>query len=775
MYNFFTKSKAITLAVNFLIILLLILPPIGQALAMGADHQAALNLVNLSSVNRSVVKSGSWSDPTTWSGGTLPKAGENLHVPQGKTLLVDVVSDTSLDTVRVDGVIKFATNNNVRIKLDTLVVTQTGTFEIGAENNRVEQAKKVEIIIAQNGVINRSWDPTNISRGIILQGKTRIYGAEKSAYHTLSIDPAAGSTQITLNSIPTGWAKGDIIAITAAKFRPKRNADLQFQTEDELRRIKAISGNSIILGALIDPDTLAPLGRNHIPSIEKMPVYVANLTRNVVFRSEGGNLVPANQRGHFVVMHNPDAVVKGAGFYFFGRTNKSIPLDDFLLDAHGFRKTDANGNYIPGPSNNPRGRYAVHFHHTGVANINATPVICSGNAVMFSPGWGFVNHTSHVIMENNASFDVYGSHFVSEDGNELGAFRKNIAIKSQGLNATVKKGTGNHDGGHTGHGFWLESRNMVMEDNVISGVNNAGVIYFNRNPISDINLHIPAHNLLIANKNILKALPTIGAAHIPITHEKNTTVVSSGFALVVVKANNNQNHDARNMIESLKGYSVRNGVQIQYSNKYTLKDVELVAAPSSTKWNEGINVTTGVPEIAVINAKVDGFIHPVVTGTFFQGKASPTKATFANVLIDGKPINPALNIHKPESDILSNYDPQIHKVLNLDTTKIQPSLSFLPSSTNSYDLPKNLGVGFLLKGIKTDSIGSIAFESQWWRPNLQNTVAKGYYTRQDGSKFIVIKDVIADRMTGENKTITIRMNIKYEYSFLGPNLGLLVH
>ncbi|NOS74879.1 MAG: hypothetical protein HOP36_10170, partial [Methyloglobulus sp.] len=327
MYNFLTKSKETTLAVNFLIILLLVLPPIGQALAMGADHQAALNLVNLSAVNRSVVKSGSWSDPTTWSGGTLPKAGENLHVPQGKTLLVDVVSDASLDTIRVDGIIKFATHNNVRIKLDTLVVTQTGTFEIGAENNRVEQTKKVEIIIAQNGVINRNWDPTNISRGIILQGKTRIYGSEKSAYHTLSIDPAAGSTQITLNSIPTGWAKGDIIAITATKFRPKKDTDALFQTEDELRRINAISGNSIILGALIDSNTLAPLAHNHIPSIKKMPVYAANLTRNVVFKSEGGNLVPVNQRGHFVVMHNPDAVIKGAGFYFFGRTNKSIPID----------------------------------------------------------------------------------------------------------------------------------------------------------------------------------------------------------------------------------------------------------------------------------------------------------------------------------------------------------------------------------------------------------------------------------------------------------------
>ena len=43
-------------------------------------------------------------------------------------------------------------------------------------------------------------------------------------------------------------------------------------------------------------------------------------------------------------------------------------------------------------------------------------------------------------MENNASYDVYGSHFVSEDGNELGAFRHNIAIKSEGSNRPTALG-----------------------------------------------------------------------------------------------------------------------------------------------------------------------------------------------------------------------------------------------------------------------------------------------------------------------------------------------
>ena len=603
---------------------------------------------------------------------------------------------------------------------------------------------------------------------------------KKSAYHLLSIDPAAGSTQITLDSVPTGWAKGDIIAITATKFRPKKNTDPMFQTEDELRRINAISGNSIILGALIDPNTLGPLTHSHIPSIKKMPVYAANLTRNVVFKSEGGNLVPVNQRGHFVVMHNPDAVIKGAGFYSFGRTNKSIPIDDFLLDAHGFRKTDANGNYIPGPSNNPRGRYAVHFHHTGVANINTTPVICSGNAVMFSPGWGFVNHTSHVIMENNASFNVYGSHFVSEDGNELGAYKHNIAIKSEGRDTSAKVGFGNHDHGHTGHGFWLHSRNMLVEDNVVSGVNSSGLVYYQRNINPSIDLDIPIQNLLTSNKQIAKGFPTIKHANIPITRQKDMTVLSSGSVLNVIKATLGQGHDVRNMFESLRGYSVPNGMHLQYTDKYTFKNLEIIADPSTNKWAHGVNIAINDSDVVFINSRVDGFIHPFFTGRTFNDGIQKTDAVFVNVLVDGKPINPETDIQLISAESISNFDPVIHHILNIPENSmtgllstIRDSLKFTRSNAQTQTLPENLGVGITVSGTKTDSLGEIAFESKW--SSLLPLIKKGYYINSNGDKFLVLTDMIADRMSGETKPIFTRVKLVQFYPSLGPLLGQLVN
>jgi G8 domain len=744
--------------------------PHQHAFAAMADHQAALDLVPLSAVNREVVQNGPWSNPATWSGGILPKADENIYVPIDKSLTIDIESDLNYNTIRADGVIKFATNKNVKIKLDTLVVTENGTFEIGAETQRVPSDVNIKIYIANNGPIDRNWDPSNISRGVILQGKTRIYGSEKSAFHELSVKPAAGSTQIKLTSVPTGWMKGDVIAITATKFRKKLKSDTFFQTEDELRTIKAISGNIITLGKVSNASFSEPLSYSHVPAISKMPVFAANLTRNVVFSGEGGDAVPASQRGHFMVMHNPDTVIKGASFNFFGRTDKSKPLNDFKLNDNGFRLTDNNSNYIPDSNTNPRGRYAVHFHHTGT-NINTPPVICSGNAVFSSKGWGFVNHTSNVVMENNASYNVFGSHFVSEDGNEMGSFKHNIAIKSEGRDTVAKTGIGNHDHGHTGHGFWLQSRNLVVEDNVISGVNNSGLVYYHRNVIKGINLDIPWQNLQTNIKSIVKGMPTIYFSRIPIIDDINNTVLSSGAALNVVKAKREQEHDVRNIFKSLKAYSVVDGLILQYTERYTFIDLEIVADSSTKRWDRGVNVSTRDRDVAFINAKISGFVHPFITGTRFNREPDETDVVFVNSWVDGKPIDPVADIHEPENETISNYNSKIHKTITLiPGNVVSPSL-IRPSST--FDLPTNLSDGFSVVGTKSDSLGDIDFESKWKNDSLLAYIQRGYYVLPDGSKCILIPDVISDRLTGETKIVNTRLKINKTYYSMGPLLGNL--
>lgn len=741
-----------------------------NSFASMAEHQAVLDLVPLSAVNRQVVQNGSWSNPATWNGGTLPQAGDNIYIPADKSLSVDIDSNLNYKTIRADGILKFATTKNVSIKLDTLVVTETGTIEIGSETSRVPANIKTTIFVANNGPIDRAWDPLNISRGIILQGKTRIYGSEKTAYQKLSVNPPAGSAQIKLAAVPTGWVPGDVIAITATKFRRKLKTDTSYQTEDELRSIKAISGNVITLGKINNPSLAAPLSFSHVSSIANMPVYAANLTRNVVFSGEGGDAVPASQRGHFMVMHSPDTVIKGASFNYFGRTDKSIPINDFALNDQGFRLTDVNGNYIPDVNTNPRGRYAVHFHHTGT-DIKVSPVICSGNAVISSKGWGFVNHTSNVLMENNASFDVYGSHFVSEDGNELGTFKNNIAIKSEGRSTFVKNGLGNHDHGHTGHGFWFHSRNLAVEDNVVSGVYSAGIVYYHRVVIDGINTEIPRENLLTTEKNITKGMPTISYSHVPIIDHKNSTVLASGSALNVIKSNRETGHDVGNIFESLKGYSVIDGVQIQYVEKYTFKNLELAADSNSKQWDHGVNVAVRDRDAVFVNTSVSGFIHPFVTGTTFNGQPDDTDVIFVNTKVDGRPLDPKTDIHALGNEVVYNYNPAFHKIIEPAIDSVDALNLSRPSV--KYSLPTRLNEGFSFTGNKSDSLGETKFVSSWDRNSLLSYIQKGYYASPDGGKYVVLPETIWDRFNGQSKTIYSFLKLEQPHSLLGPLLGEL--
>ena len=157
--------------------------PVSPVFAFMQEQQDVLDLVPVKAVDREVVKSGAWSNPSSleWRTPAGRRAKMYMSLKTNPSWWT-IDSDASLNTIRVDGKIDFGGRKSVKLKVDTLVVTETGTFKIGSESAPVPSDNKVEIIIANNGPIIRKWDPSNISRGVILQGKTEISGTEKSAY-----------------------------------------------------------------------------------------------------------------------------------------------------------------------------------------------------------------------------------------------------------------------------------------------------------------------------------------------------------------------------------------------------------------------------------------------------------------------------------------------------------------------------------------------------------------------------------------------------------------
>ncbi len=434
---------------------------------ISSDHMALMALVNPADATNTVVASGNWSDPSIWSNGALPTDTARIVIPQGMTLTVDSVITQEFKTIRIDGTLRFAPNVNTELRVDTIVSSTTGRLEMGTAANPINPNVTSRIVFADDGAIDRNWDPSQISRGAVLMGPVEIVGARTTHQVSLAAYPTAGATTLELNHGPDGWNVNDEIVITGT----------QGSTSDEVRLIRAINGTTVTLNQALQLD--------HIPPKSNLNVYVANTTRNVQFSSENNAV---DRRGHIMFMHNQNVNVSNAEFRDLGRTDKTRELDDvnFNFDRNAVgNKTSARVVFTTteGPATNIRGRYAIHFHRSGT-DPSRTPAVIRGSTVVGSPGWGFVNHSSNVDMINNVAYGVHGASFYTEAGDEIGSMVGNIAIRTvnpkfrlqDNGEISVDTRADAQDFGVDGDGFWLSGHLVSMRDNIAAGASGHGII-----------------------------------------------------------------------------------------------------------------------------------------------------------------------------------------------------------------------------------------------------------------------------------------------------------
>ena len=519
------------------------------------EHEALFDLVKHEDATHVSVKDGLWSSTSTWSDidgdkiGDIPSADADVLIDADTTVTYDQVSNVVLHTVRVDGTLHFAHDRNTLMIVDTLVVDPQGNLEIGTEKNPIAPDVFAIIEIADNGPIDTDWDPLQLSRGLISHGRVEIHGAAKTPYVALESSALRGDTELVLSNVPTNWRVGDSIVLTGSHRNGK---------DFEERSILAIDGNRV---------TISKLKENHVPP-EGQSVYVANTLRNVFILSQ--NTQDIAQRGHAMFMHSNDVRVHNAGFYGLGRTDKSQRINEPQFDD--------DGHLIKGTGTNQRGRYAAHFHRNG-ASIDRRAAIITGSVVAGSPGWGFVNHDSHVIMEDNVSFDVFGAGFVTEFGNEIGAFRRNLAIGSQGSSDSLESRMSIFDFGHQGHGFWFQGGGVEVVDNIAADHADAAFIYYTR--ISPVEFN--AANL--SDPSIAGGRDTLKVNEVPIRLFKGNEALTSSHGLKTWFNMLSAEHDGRSVIEDFTVWGTRShGITIPYTRQADLIDVNVINNVDNPRW-----------------------------------------------------------------------------------------------------------------------------------------------------------------------------------------------
>lgn len=382
------------------------------------------------------VRDGRWDDPHTWDQGRTPRDGDRILIRNA----VECRGDPGNYYPVIANRGRLVWSCPLRLRT---YVEYPGATTLGEPG--------MQAVIA-GPPPDTSLDPEQYGAGLLLLGTHHIEGRAKTPFARL-IEPA-GPGQETIRTGPAdGWRVGDTVVVTDSRQPPVEYGAWHC----ELRTIAEVTVDGYRLDRPLEFDHEQARDHNGNPAPGNLPV-VQNLSRNVVVRSED----PATLRGHVLIAHRADSVVRYVEFRDMGRTTNE-PLDNTTFDADG-NVTHVGTNQIA--------RYAAHYHHCFGPERTDRPYQYEfvGNAVWDHPReprpikGGIIIHATHFgLTKDNVVFNKHGFGIWTEDGTERGnVFDGNCVAMIRGINGARKDDTGRF-----GDAFWFRGCvDTVVTNNV---------------------------------------------------------------------------------------------------------------------------------------------------------------------------------------------------------------------------------------------------------------------------------------------------------------------
>ncbi|MEM9513389.1 MAG: G8 domain-containing protein [Actinomycetota bacterium] len=558
-----------------------------------ADHYAALALVDPDLATHTAVASGDWRTPGTWASGVVPGEGSRVVIPAGIAVTVDGVLSPAIKTIGIDGMLRFAPDVDTELRVDTVVSAPGGALEIGTSTAPIDIAATARLTFADDGPIDRRWDPALLSRGAVLYGTTTIHGTAPTHRTTVASFPRAGDASVALNEAPEGWRAGDQLVITGTDG----------PTSDEVRTITRVDGSTVVLDRPLDAD--------HVPPADDLDLYVANLSRNVVVSSENPAI---DRRGHLMIAHTLDAEIHGARFSEMGRTDKSRELDDVEFVDIEPGAVGWTGEFTTLGGTNVRGRYSVHFHRGG-AHPTSGPAVIADSVVTGDPGWAFTNHSSHVDFLRNVAYDNAGAGFFTEAGDETGRWIDNIAIRSVMPNFTLgDEGAidpdvraDRQDFGIDGDGFWLQGNRVDLVGNVAAGSSAHGIIWWSEGLAeADLGQVSSVDVASLPDPSLIPDCERIPVWWAPLGEVRDNVAYGAtvGFRARYIHGATYLEDPApppaayidtlQPVIDGMTAWDVRDGILMNYNERLTLRNVRAIGRAEPFRHNYGHTAAIGV-------------------------------------------------------------------------------------------------------------------------------------------------------------------------------------
>ena len=389
------------------------------------SNKSSTLFVFLSLLSASVIAQDLWSDPATWNG-SVPTAGQDVKIPEGKSVLLDV-STPSLGELIIEGDLIFKDQN---ISLTTKSILVKGLLQIGTPELPFQSLANIILTGAkeQGSFMGSRFIGTYSGGSLELHGISR----NKLSWGQLDGNLPVGATSLTLDRQPMNWKVGDKIAIAPSGYEPY---------EAEEVTITAISGNQITFNPAVQYEHFGELQEYEGKVLDER-AEVALLTRNIKIQGAEDSK-EIHFGGHTMVMQASGPIhIEGVEFTRMGQ-----PGIEARYNLHWHLAGDREGDYIKNSS----------IHHS----LQRAVVL---------------HQTDNVLVENVVAFNIQNHAFVpAEDGNEINnTFRNNLAMlvrrPDEGFFAFPREGAGGSTQGEQRvGGFWMRNVHNNLIGNHVAG------------------------------------------------------------------------------------------------------------------------------------------------------------------------------------------------------------------------------------------------------------------------------------------------------------------
>jgi hypothetical protein len=185
------------------------------------------------------VRSGTWSDPSIWSAGSIPSAGAIVLIANHTTVEYDMLSEQEFAAVDISGVLTFSRSRSTRLDVGNIFVRDGGVLDMGTTARAIPPTVAAEIrfvVPREARFVGGEFVASDVGLWVFHGGRWDVHGAPiRHTWAKLARPVGAGETTVVVREDVRDWPRDATVVITPTSVAP-RDAEFEERHVASVRR-----------------------------------------------------------------------------------------------------------------------------------------------------------------------------------------------------------------------------------------------------------------------------------------------------------------------------------------------------------------------------------------------------------------------------------------------------------------------------------------------------------------------------------------------------------